>query len=641
LIDSFRSGQLKSDQNDARGLCLSVTGANTCLVSSYKVDDGGKWTIEGSTFDGADLGKEVDKVSVTGDSPYIALTQYAIAWAAKLSPTNANAQPGQPGGPGGPGGPGSSGGPGAPGMPGGPGGPPPGSPNSGSSAPPAPNSGGPGSPGAPGGPGAPGMPGAPGQPGQPGTDTNQPPPPMIDDRDIENWARGVDAWPYSDPELAYRGDLDKALVFFEKQLRTDPLFNLGYPDAAIAWIAADQPQRGVAIMKAWDDTLPQPLNCVEEHNLGIVLWVAGRDDEAVRVFNKAIDAPGGPILGDLVLGPMVRFKAGRYDDALELVNERLKNPHFLLIGTLELLAGQCYDKLGQLKEAISALQLATQYAPWDVSAYQALVDADLRRGNGGGAIDAARFICKLAPGNPDAWALLAKAQTGTGKTQYAVETLKKAMAKFPDSKMLALMMAHTQEAMGDPAGAAQTAEATGAGDNDTRRMVARAKLEAGDKDAAATLIEAALRHATKEDMAATARDAARVAFYRTDYDNAMRMIALSQEYEPDSGEALMLRCFVHLYKGDEKAAWADFGEAVQHDPDGKAAAEALRVFTAAVAGKPPLYFAQVTLGYLYERAGNVTEARTHYRRYQNDNPKGWLISYVEERMDATRGKGTR
>ena len=207
----------------------------------------------------------------------------------------------------------------------------------------------------------------PGAPGAPGGDNGAPPPPMIDDRDIENWARGLDAWPYGTPRLAYRGDLDKALVFFEKQLRTDPLFNLGYPSAATAWIAADQPSRGVALQRAWDDSLPKPLNAIEDHNLAGVLWRAGHDDEAVEAYTKALDAEFGPLLQDVVLGPLVRYSAGRYDDALKLIDERMKNPLYQMIGMLHRLKGECLDKQGQLRGAQVALQTAVQLEPWDVN----------------------------------------------------------------------------------------------------------------------------------------------------------------------------------------------------------------------------------------------------------------------------------
>jgi tetratricopeptide (TPR) repeat protein len=332
--------------------------------------------------------------------------------------------------------------------------------------------------------------------------------------------------------------------------------------------------------------------------------------------------------------------AKRYDDAVAMV--RKLQAAFGSVRDMHLLHGRALLALGNSRDAVDPLQNAMAMSPYTLDGYQALVEAYVARRFWSGVEKTAKAAAQALPDLPAAWLFLAQCQTTMGNGAGALDTAQRAARHWPKSSLVLQALAEAHLATGNPAGAVAACDASVASDprnNAARRLRARAQLQAGDTDAALKAADDALRHATRGDMGETAREAARVRFYRGEYPQCLALLKLSEEYEPNRPDVAMLRAMVNLYGGDQEAAWRGFLAALDFDRGGTATAEALNVVYAAANEKPPVTVAMVMLATVWERTGKVMEARDQYRRYRMAEPKGFLVRYVEERLEATKTKG--
>lgn len=621
LIDAFAAGKVNPEKPEERFACLRACGGDTVLTTSFKVADE-QWTLTGTAYDATDPKFAALKtITASGPSPYTALVAYVEAWSPELGGT-ASAKKDDPATTAGGGTPAPAPTPAptptpAPGpAPGG------GSPGSG-----APKS------SAPGGetPGAPGT----GTPAATALDLTPAAPPA-EDYNLEHWARGLAAWPYRDPKQAYRGDIDGALRSYERQLRIEPRFAAAYVDAALAYVAAGEADRGVQIQKMWTDA--QQPNAADLHNLALVYHAAGRTDEALLTYAKALTAPDGPWPVDAIGAAQALYDAGRYADvvkgirAFPAICSQLRDLHLLL--------GKAFVALGDTKSAVEPLQTARAMAPFSLDGYVALCDVYAKRRFWRGCLDVATEAMRANGDDPEASVLLVKYQILTGKAQAAAAVAGRAAARWPDHAGVQTALGEAQMAIGKPAQAAEAFRAAVAADpfdGRCRRMQARCQLQAGDGDGAARLVDVALRCAAPRDMAETGREGARIHFHRGDYAKCEAMLALADEYEPGTAEATMMRSFIRLYQNDAPGAWALFCRALELDKSGSASTEAMTVFNKAAAD-PKKPVALVLLGVLEERAGRPVEARGNYRKYRLVESKGFLAKFVEDRLEATKGK---
>ncbi|MCC7491459.1 MAG: tetratricopeptide repeat protein [Fimbriimonadaceae bacterium] len=640
LLEAFMAGR-RSARNEAdRRLALAALGGDTVLVGYYTAG-ADSFKIRAEAFDATDLnGKAVGSADVSGSGGYQALHKLAAALSTQIGLAAAQSTAGPGGAPGAPGAPdgdlnpsGGAGMPGMPAMPGMPGAPPP---PAGSGAPGGPAMP-PGAPGAPGAPGMPGMPGAApdGLPAGEGGGPAPAPEVVVADLDIEQWARGIHAWPFSSPRQAHRGDLEAALRFFEKQITVEPLFNLGYSALALASIAVGEPERGIAVQRAWTEA--QDDRAADWHNLGVVLAAAERTDEAVAALRKSLAAKDGPIAIDQLLIAVLYAGDDRWDEAAVAAREATEKYPFIREGHLVL--GEALLQTRKYKEAVPPLQMAVAMNPVEVDGYEQLTKVWLQQKHATRAITVARTATERAAGDAAAWLLLADTQLALGRASAAQVSAQKAVQLDGQSPQAHQKLGEVQLQLGAldaAAGSFQQASNLQPGWNRPRRFLAQARLLGDQLEVAGKLLEEALALATPEDLPATCRDLARTAFYAGDNPRAIELLRVAEDAEPGLAETKLLRALVRLYQADEAGAWEDFVAALE-GLDARTRDEAVRVLQGATktTAQPT---ALVMLGVLYERLNQVDKARDVYRRYRAAAPRGVLIDYVKERLDATETK---
>lgn len=492
----------------------------------------------------------------------------------------------------------------------------------------------PGMPGEPGMPGAPGMPGMPGMPGEGGGQAQTEVP--VANLQITAWCRGVDAWPYMQPTDVYRGDIDKAIKFFEQQLTEEPKFNLGYTSAALAHIAAGDVQRGIEIQRAW--TVAQGDSAADLHNYGVVLHAADRIDEAVAQFRRALDAKGGPFDLTAVAIASTLADAGRYEEAVTAYREGIER--FPLQRVLRLGLGQALLELGQAKEAVEAFQLAWAMDHRTMDAYAGLIEAYSATGYWSKVLTVAKQATQELPRTWSSWAALADAYVKTGRMKQALEAAQHAVEVGGQEAGAYQALGEVLYHQGDYKAAEQAfqqAVRLNPRSSKPQLYLAKTRLYGDDVAGAAELLRQALLRATDKDMPECCRDYARALFFQGELDDALEMIRLSQDYQKESADAIMLRSFVRLYQDDEQAAWDDFSKALGMQDGDRTIPEAIAVFEGAANNdRKPLALA--CLGVLAERTGDVARAREWYRKYRAQAPKGLVIQFVDERLEATRGR---
>lgn len=658
LLEEYMLGERSAQRPADVAKSLEIAGGDTVLVSSY--DFGGNaWTISGEVFDETDLSRPFDRVQVSDANPYVALQRYGDAWLPKLGQAvQAGGMTGGPGGPGGPGmpapgggsagigppgGPGSAGPPpgvgagsagiGPPGAPGAPGFPTPGAPGAGTGSAGFGPPGAPGAPGFPGGEGGEGFPGDQGMPGMPGMPGGQ----QVTYRpvDVENWARGVASWPFDQPEDVYRGDIEQAIRYFDKQLEVEPEFNLGYTSAAIAYIAIGEEDRGIAIQRAYVES--QPENPADRHNYGMVLAIAGRVDEAVTNLRQSLEQAEGLLLGDAILITTIYIQAERYDDAVRVGREFIDQYPYLR--PLYVLVGGSLLELEDPTAAAEMFRAAGRLNPNTFDAYSGLTQAYIDQGAVASAIDVAQRATQVLPDDHRAWSTLAEARLAGGAADKAIEAAEQAIAVAENEAGAHQMLGEALLAAGrvDEAGSAfQQASELDRQWNKPRRFLGRAQLQAGELDRAAELLTAALQTAGMADMNETAREYARLMFYRGEFAEAQRYVQLSLDFEPDNAPTLMLRSLLRLYEGDDPAAWEDFNLALRAKGASQAMMDGLPVLQAAAADDDRAT-AWAMLGIIFEQFGDPGRARDAYRRYRAEaGAGGFLRDLVNERLEATR-----
>lgn len=605
LHADFFTGKLRATNDGDLRRALDRAGGDTILVTRYSGAPD-KLKISGEAFEGATAGEPFAKVEITGQSPYVAVRQYLEAWAPKLG-APAPAAGGEPG---------TSAEAGMEGAP----------PMEGMSQ----------MPGEVGSGAAPaeGAPAMEGMPGEMGMEAQAPPPPTIKvvDYKIEHYCRGMAAWPMLDPGYTWIGEIDQAIGQFEQQLVAEPSFGLGYTAAALAQVAVGRANRGVEIQRAWNAAVePSP---AEFRNLGRVLEAAGRPDEALNAFRQAVSAEGGPLAQDVLAVGRLEVAAGRPQDAVKAISggiDKLPTQR-----SLRMALGKAQLAAGNAKAATEAYGEAVKMDARGLDGYLGLTDAYLFQGYGPKAVEIAKLATTQLPQAPKAWVKLAEAQLASGRTPQALTAAEQAVAVAGNEAGPYQAMGEVQLAAGqyEPAAASfREAVQRDPAWNKPRRYLARAMLYAGQTDQAGVLLQEALNRATVADMPATARDAARIAFYAGDLPRAMTMLQLAEDFSPGEAETKLWRGLVRLYLSDEAGAWDDFAASL-NGLDATMINEAIGVLEG-IGNNAALAAGHVMAGYLYERVANVDKAREHYRKYRVAQPKGFLMPLVTERLDAT------
>lgn len=145
------------------------------------------------------------------------------------------------------------------------------------------------------------------------------------------------------------------------------------------------------------------------------------------------------------------YQKGEHAAVLAEVDQQSKSgplpPDVLGVAAASLLALERGD------EAVKAARHAAAQSPRTAWIHHVLGRAELHRGDGQKALEAAQAACRLMPGHPDYLATLAACQRETGDLAAAVATARRALAGAPGHAGLLHELGLALAAQGDEAGA--------------------------------------------------------------------------------------------------------------------------------------------------------------------------------------------
>jgi tetratricopeptide (TPR) repeat protein len=229
-------------------------------------------------------------------------------------------------------------------------------------------------------------------------------------------------------ELAvYKGDLATAISAYQKAIELSPNYSMAYMWYGNLLQSSDKKKALSMYEKALElDPLSPPVNV----NLGWSLLQAGRADEAVARFRRAIEIEPGSILG-------YRLLAVAYGDALNQPEEALRYNRKAIEADPGNLAERVelairLSRMGRWDEAIAECRAISAKDSNFAPAYRAMGEIYARQGR---LDEAARWQRKAVDKDPavlDALVGLFARQLDLGDESGARETQRRIVAKQPD-----------------------------------------------------------------------------------------------------------------------------------------------------------------------------------------------------------------
>jgi tetratricopeptide (TPR) repeat protein len=170
--------------------------------------------------------------------------------------------------------------------------------------------------------------------------------------------------------LFQRGQLDEAIIQFQKALEIDPDYAEAYGNLGSALVQKRQLDEAII---QFQKALKINFNNAEVHNdLGSALAQKGRVDEGMLQFQKALAINPDLALAHNNLGNAL-FQKGRVDEAMVQYQKTLEiNPNLALVHNN---FGNALFRKGQLNEAIDQFQEALRLNPNYTAAQNNLVEA--------------------------------------------------------------------------------------------------------------------------------------------------------------------------------------------------------------------------------------------------------------------------
>jgi len=161
-----------------------------------------------------------------------------------------------------------------------------------------------------------------------------------------------------------------------------------------------------------------------------LLQGAGRIVEAEAEFRRALERDA---THPMALGDLARFFRlhRRYEEAIEIYQVHLRLEPSRMEAILGL--GQCLDRLHRLHEALDCYQRALAQEPYNVTALGYRARLLRTQGQVDAAIGDFREICRIDPGNADAWHELIFQLAGAEREQEALAMVEEAEAALGPS----------------------------------------------------------------------------------------------------------------------------------------------------------------------------------------------------------------
>jgi protein O-GlcNAc transferase len=347
-----------------------------------------------------------------------------------------------------------------------------------------------------------------------------------------------------------------------------------------------------------------PESAVIQNELGIVYGVAGRVDEALKAFERAVSLDPDEPSYALSYGELL-YRRGRIEEALTELQKASEIPDALI------LLSAAYEKLGRTDDLFLTLRRYVELKPEDMGArvllgeklegekrYEDALEV-YRQGLGDDAPDdpillyrigelqsrnretyadaekSARRALEVAPDMLEARLLLARVLARTNRHEEAVRELEAARAKHPDSAEVHYNLAQSYQRLGRTeeakAAAARFQELSAlereSSEREARVAVTYKKavelLQQGNMIEAEKVFRSVLE--IDPDHAQTRSMLAKIAFSKGDTPSALRWIDEAITADPKVGEFHYLKALFHYRSGDTASAEEAVGRSLELD----------------------------------------------------------------------------
>ncbi len=258
--------------------------------------------------------------------------------------------------------------------------------------------------------------------------------------------------------------------------------------------------------------------------------------------------------------------------------------------------------------------------------------------------DAVPVVDRLATRTPrdcTALTIAAEVYRGVGRMDEAWSLVQRATKANPDYVPAQRIAGLVATARGDYAAAVHALKAAFAAspqDVETCRLLARARLLAGDPGGAAETYSFALKSASSIIKPRLTTDLGWALLYAGRAADAVVQAKLAQTLDESVAEPVYLESLGYLFLGQGAQALDTLARALEADPQGagygtQVIATLESVVATQDAGVPT---AKLLLASLYEAAGLVPRARELYRKYMVQPQDPDLKKWTAERLEATK-----
>jgi cellulose synthase operon protein C len=365
----------------------------------------------------------------------------------------------------------------------------------------------------------------------------------------------------TDLGLAYisLGQLDEARAAFAAAIKAKPGYNRARVGQAIL-AATDKDVAGA--MKIVDEILATAPALPEAMNLKADLLLAQNDAAgAIKVVEQVVKVQPNNFRPRYVLATL-RIRENQIAEATaEIEALRKAAPKDPRVAFLE---AQLAFRQGDAAKTRSAAQEVLRAMPDDVPSLFLAASADYRLRSFDSAADHLRRVLSQYPQSTEAQKLLISTYLESGHPERAQEVVDAALKRLPDDPKVLALAGATAVANNDLAKASRYYERAAALDKEnvlTKTKLAQVRLATGDVDRAMKDLESA----SAMDAAGYQPDLALITAHvrRKEYDKALRAVGTLEKKQPNNPLTYNVKGVVYVASGDNKAARASFGKALE------------------------------------------------------------------------------
>jgi len=455
-----------------------------------------------------------------------------------------------------------------------------------------------------------------------------------DEREIASAVASVWLWPFSSPEHAKLGQLDKAAPVLARYVGKPSQLWLTYQRTLETARAAGAAKDLVSQMQRWA-TIRQTRDPLANLLMGQALLANGDAATAKAWLIRAADQSKGSLASIRALAECYK-KLGQIDEALgnyEQASKLWPNVRPLKLDRAELALST-----GRLDIAIKAFQSAINLGPDKVDAYIGMCDALNQANRGAEALPFARQWVTLKPDELAAKTALGKAALAAADAELAKSMATEVLAKQAEDPAATLLLGQAlYQLMDYDAAAAALDKATklDAKNVGAWKLLAEALVYKAEPDWANAnkALAAAIKAAPDVERPELMLLQGRFLFWNQKYEPAAKVVGEAAALLPMSAEARYLLGDIQLYGNKAADAMAAYAQALQLDPGAAGQGQRqIAYFEQEEAEGRAFDNGKLVLGYLYQACGRNRDARKKYNEYLSSGSAAELGDWVRERI---------